>query len=95
MIDQETRDKVARLPAWARDLIKWLEGLPEQLADEAARLRRENSNLQDRLRRAQEANEAMTELFQAAGRGGSDYAAAVTKVLEGYEIFPAAEAVGS
>ena len=88
MINQETRDKIAKLPAWAREIIKRLEITSEPQLEELVRLRKENSRLSDHIKCLRERCEAMTELFNRASIGGSYYAAAIIEVLEGYEIMP-------
>jgi hypothetical protein len=87
MISQEERDKIEKLPMWARRLILQLESANEPMVDEVARSRRELGTLQDKVRRLSESNEALLELLRCAGRGGSDYATTVVNILEGYEIY--------
>ena len=86
-ISSDDWDRINKLPAWARDIIKRLKSAPDVMAEEIARYRRENANLQERAKRVSEANEAIINILQCAGRGGNDFAAAVVSVLEGYEIF--------
>jgi hypothetical protein len=88
MMDQSTRDKVAKLPTWARELIRRLEIANEPAVNEIVMLRQKNNQLAEQMRRVSTANEAMRELFRCASVGGSDYAKAVVDVLDGYEIFP-------
>lgn len=87
MISNEDRERIARLPTWARDLIKRLETANEPMANECIQLRRKNSTAQERAKSLSESNEALLELLRCAGRGGSEWAATVVKTLEGYEIF--------
>ena len=72
MIDEEMRGKIAKLPVWARDLIKRLEFFNEPMMEETVRLRKENAVLKEQSRRVKESNEAMTEIFRRAAEGGSD-----------------------
>ncbi len=88
----ELQEKVARLPAWAREYIKALELKPEALVNEAVKLRRDNAVLTERAKRLSESNEALMEILRYAGKAGmahrvSDWAATVVATLEGYEIF--------
>lgn len=80
-------DRIAKLPVWARDMIKRLERANEPMIEEIVRLRRRNEVAEDKARNLSGANEALMEILRCAGRGGSDWAAAVVSVLEGYEIF--------
>ncbi len=91
MISESGRERIARLPAWVRELIQRLEHAKEPLIDEIVRRRREASSLNDKCRRLSESLEAVMEILRAAGRGGSDYARTVVGVLEGYEIFRSGE----
>ena len=88
MIDEEMRGKIAKLSSWARDLIRRLEHFAEPMMEEAVRLRKENTSLKGQFQQVKESNEDMMELFRRAALGGSDYAAAVVEVLDGYEILP-------
>lgn len=81
------RERIARLPSWARDLIKRLEYANEPMLDECAKLRRENEQLAKRTRKLNDAKSALVELLSCAGQGGSDWAATVVRTLEEYEIF--------
>jgi hypothetical protein len=87
-MSDELRDKIEKLPAWARQHIKHLTSLPSVLADEATSLRRKVGELESRNRRLSEQVEAMTELFRCAALGGSEGAKTVIDILDGYEIFP-------
>ncbi len=84
----ELDEKIARLPAWARDEIKRLKALPSVLADEAASLRRKVTSLEERSSRQREMIEAMSEMFRSAAVGGNEGAKTVVSILEGYELFP-------
>jgi hypothetical protein len=87
MLSREELEKIKKLPVWAERLILRLASFNEPMADEVVRARRELGTLQEKVRRLSESNEALLELLRCAGRGGSDYAATVVKVLEGYEIY--------
>ena len=87
----ELQERIARLPAWAREHIKRLHGLPQALADEAANLRRKVTSLEERNRKLSDQVEAMTEMFRYAALGGSKAAKTIVSTLEGYEIFPPAK----
>ncbi len=81
------RDKVAKLPVWAQELIRRLELANEPLIEQAVKYRREATTASERAKRLSESNEALMEILRAAGRGGSDWADMVVRTLEGYSIF--------
>lgn len=83
----ELRDKIARLPAWAREHIKMLETRSQPLVEEAARCRQAFQKEKERATRLHDANSALLEILNSASRGGSEIATTIVKVLEGYEIF--------
>lgn len=83
----ELREKIARLPAWARDHIKRLEIRSEPAIEEAARARQALSKAEEKARRLSDSNEALMEILRCAGRGGNAWAAEVVSILENYEIF--------
>jgi len=87
MISQEDRDRIPKLPVWAKDLIKQLEHLNEPTIKECNRLRKEIERLKDSERRIKGSNEALMEILRDAGKGGNDWARIVVSILEGYEIF--------
>jgi hypothetical protein len=86
-MDQDTRYKVARLPAWARTLIKHLEFRSEPAIEEAARCRSKATQLEERNRKLSDQIQAMGEMFRYAALGGSDVAKTVVRILEDYEIY--------
>lgn len=86
-MDQETRDKVKKLPAWARDLIERLEVASEPAIEEAVRCRREAAKWKEQAVRYRDANAALMEILSCAGRNNIDWAAKTADVLEGYSIF--------
>lgn len=86
-MDAELRDKVARLPAWARNLIKRLETANEPMVEEVVKLRREAERSKEIANRYRDANHALMELLSKAGFAGLDWARAVVDTLNGYEIF--------
>lgn len=81
------REKVAKLPVWAQELIKCLETANGPLLAEAARYRKEAEFAKTRMNNYASANQALMEILQCAKKGGSDFASQVVSVLEGYEIF--------
>lgn len=93
-MDEEMRDRIARLPAWVRHHIRFLEQRSESAVGEAARCRQKLDQERERCRRLSEQNEAMVEIFRRAATGGSDVAKTVVGVLEGYDFFPVASEKG-
>lgn len=83
---EELKDRIARLPAWAREHIKHLEARPEVLAEEVVSLRREVSRLQGVVSRQRDQNNAMVDMFRCAARGGSEIAAAVQRIVEDWVV---------
>ena len=86
-------DRVDRLPVWARELIHRLEIANEPAIREAARARSDMVAAKEKAKRLSESNEALLEILRCAGRGGSDWAAAVVSTLEDYEIYQNTEGV--
>lgn len=87
----ELQEKVARLPAWARQHIRQLETRSEPAIEEAARARKALAEREKVVKRLQDANSALIELLSYAGRAGLDWAAKVADVLDGYEIFKSSD----
>lgn len=75
-MDQETRDKVARLPAWARELIKRLEIAPEQMTDQAVAGAKKLAHMEEQYKKLKCRCDIMHELLTCAARGGHDTAKA-------------------
>ena len=89
-MDQEVQDKIARLPAWARDLIKRLDERPARLVEETTILRKRITYLEEQLCCAKDRESAMVDIFRGAGRAGNETAKAfVDRVLN--EWCPAPE----
>lgn len=86
-ISETDREKIAKLPVWARDLIKRLEYANEPMVEEVVKSRRELAQLQAKVRSLSDANAALMEILRCAGRGGSDWAKIVVDTLDGYEIY--------
>lgn len=86
----EMEEKIAKLPAWVREHIKHLQLRSEPLVEEAVKAGKEAKQQRERARRLSDSNEALMEILRCAGRGGSDWAATVVSVLDGYEIFRSA-----
>lgn len=84
----ETKAKVAKLPAWARDLIRQLESRVGSLPDELAQLRRKITELEKANRLKQDRVDAMVEMFQCAAKGGNEVAAAVMRIAGDYLTDP-------
>lgn len=83
----ELQQKIAKLPSWAREHITQLERRSAPAVEEARRQRNEAERAKDAFRNVKNSNEALLEILRCAGKGGSDWAATVVKVLEGYEIY--------
>ncbi len=86
-IPESDRDRISKLPAWVRDLIKRLEIANEPMIEECVKLRKENTILKERAKQLGESKEALLELLRRAGQGGSYWADVVVRTLESYEIF--------
>ena len=87
-------DRIARLPAWAREHIKHIKHISkcqEPLLEEAVRARYRANAAEARARRLLESNNALLELLRRAGEGGHDWAKLVVSILEGYEIYRSGE----
>jgi predicted nucleic acid-binding Zn-ribbon protein len=83
----EMAERVAKLPAWAREHIKHLEVQGEPAAEEIVRLRREIERLKAVVRRQEDRINAMHEMFQCAAKGGNEVAQAVQKIVEDWIVF--------
>jgi len=87
MLDKELRDKIARLPVWARELIYRLDVRSEPAVEEAARARKEAEALREQVRKLKDRVEAMCGLFSSAALAGHEGAINIMRVLEDYEIY--------
>ena len=85
-MDQETKDKVAKLPAWAQQLIKRLETANEPAANEVWMLRQKVEQLNLANRNKQNRIEAMVMFFQCAAKGENEVAKAVKSIVEDFLI---------
>ena len=82
----ELEEKIARLPTWARSYIEQLRKAADPNNDELRAARKKLEEAQARVRRVEARIDAMMEIFQAAGRGGSETAAAyVERVAASYD----------
>jgi hypothetical protein len=76
-------EREAKLPKWAQDLItdlrKRVEHGNEPLLKELAQLRPKMELIKAR-------NEAMTELFECAAKGGHATAQEIVQIIEGYDL---------
>jgi hypothetical protein len=86
MAGETQEEKIAKLPAWARELIRDLRTRNEPAAEEIAQLRRKVESLQRDNRRKQDRIDAMVEMFQCAAKGGSEVAVAVARIVEDFLI---------
>lgn len=87
MSELTLKEKIARLPAWARDYVRRLEAQAEPNNSELRRLRQLTEQAETRCKQIRERMEAMTEIFRCAAQGGSEVAKAyVEKMLEEYNI---------
>ena len=80
----EIRDKVARLPAWARELIEELEHRSEPALERATKAEKSVANLQERNHKLENRIEAMVEMFKCAAKGENEIAKAVMRIVEDY-----------
>lgn len=83
----DMQEKIKKLPLWARERIKELEIYSRPITEELRRAHNETEKAKKRAQLLSESNEALLEILRYAGRGGSDWAAQVVSVLEGYEIY--------
>jgi hypothetical protein len=79
-------EKIAKLPAWARQHINTLELRAQPNTEELSRLRKEVERQQAINRRQADRIEAMVQMFQCAAKGGNEIAIAVQKIVEDYLI---------
>jgi hypothetical protein len=82
----EMDEKVARLPAWARDHIRNLATRNEPMAEECARSRAKVVHLEKQLRKRELQIEAMVEMFRCAAKGGNEVANAVKSIVEDFLV---------
>lgn len=80
----ELEEKIARLPAWVRDHIKYLKGLPAVQTEELARLRKRIEHLEQLDRKRKDQIEAMVNFFQCAAKGEHEVAKAVKTIVEDF-----------
>jgi len=77
----EIEEKVARLPAWAREHIRHLETCAKPLREEAARCRHARQIAEERLKRCSDRCQAMVELLSFAAKGGHPDAAEYVRYI--------------
>lgn len=82
----ELEVKIAKLPQWARDHIKFLRTRNEPVADEIRELRNKIEHLSKKARQQQDRIDAMVAMFQCAAKGGNEVAAAVQRIVEDYLV---------
>lgn len=75
-MSDEIREKIAKLPTWAREVIKKLEEDAAPNHAELTRLRRELGNERQRYQRLEGRANAMQEILTCAARGGHETAQA-------------------
>ena len=80
----DLKEKIAKLPVWAREHIARLQALSEPQIEEIVRLRQQVSSLQKEQRRLQDRIEAMVAMFQCAAKGGNEVAMAVQRIVEDF-----------
>lgn len=84
-MNDELKNRVAKLPAWARALIESLEDQAKPNNLEVQMMRQQVANAELRLKKMTERVDAMTELLTCAGRGGHETAQAyVDRVIKEY-----------
>jgi len=82
----EMKEKIAKLPVWARDYIKTLQIRSEPNVEEIIRSRKEVQKLAELNRILQDRISAMVAMFQCAAKGGNEVAAAVQRIVEEYIV---------
>lgn len=82
----ELQEKIARLPAWAREHMKRLEIQAQPNIDELVRLRGKVAQLEKVNRHLEDKVSAMIEIFQCAAKGGSEIATEVKKIVDAWVI---------
>jgi len=88
-VNDETREKVAKLPTWARELIDRLEKQFKEANEEPTRLRRKISHLEGQIRKLQERIDGMEAILTCAARGGHETAQAyVERIMNEYSSGP-------
>lgn len=87
MISDADRERITKLPTWARDLIKRLERAAEPAVEQARKATRDANIQRVKCAELRDANSALIELLSVAGRNGIDWAKKIVEVLEGYCIF--------
>jgi hypothetical protein len=80
----EIKEKVGKLPVWARDYISRLELQGEPQLNEITQLRRKVQHLEGIIRAQKDRIGAMVAMFQCAAKGGNEVATAVQKIVEEY-----------
>jgi hypothetical protein len=83
-MNETIEQKVAKLPAWAREYIKRLEDLPRTQTEALVEQRRKTERLEKTNRVQQDRIDAMVLFFQCAAKGGNEVAAAVQRIVEDY-----------
>jgi uncharacterized coiled-coil DUF342 family protein len=83
-MSEEFAERVAKLPAWAREHVKYLETRSAPLVEEVARMRRKVDELNATVRRKNDQIDAMVEMFKCAAKGGNEVAAAVQRIVEDF-----------
>jgi len=80
----ELEEKVARLPAWARERMRELELRAKIALEPVVELRLKVAGLEKALRIKQDRIDAMVAMFQCAAKGGSEVASAVKGIVEDF-----------
>lgn len=81
------QEKIARLPAWAREYIKRLEVQANPINSEMCRLQQKVDQMEKRCRVMSDRMAAMTDIFESAARGGNETAQAyVNRVIDEYTV---------
>lgn len=75
-MDPELRDRVDKLPVWARQLIRNLQEQAEPNNVELRIMRQQVANADERVKRMRVRMDVMIELLTCAGRGGHETAQA-------------------
>ena len=76
MISTEMREKISKLPVWARDYIAHLDSQADPNRDEVNRMRKENEKLNRLVRKLEASIECAEAIFTAASKQENETAKA-------------------
>lgn len=86
MSDLSLEERIARLPAWAREYVKEQQDRVRIANEEPLRLKVVIQRLRDLVRVQQDRIDAMVHMFQCAAKGENEVAKAVQRIVEDYII---------